>query len=88
MISNSKIMASVLVQTWEVLAHEILLALNDQQQEFLLSLMQLEPHWDLLPFKDLEHYPGVLWKFKNIQKMSAMKRTYEIETLSKLFMRK
>jgi len=41
-----------------------------EHKEFLISLMSLEPKWELLSFKNIHCLPGIQWKLKNIEMMS------------------
>lgn len=53
--------------------------LNEKQ--FLLSLMECEPQWQLMPFTHLENLPALRWKLINIQKMDLDKRKQAYQAL-------
>lgn len=46
-------------------------ALDDDEQEFLLSLKRGEPQWDRLGLRDLDRLPSLQWKLINIRRMVA-----------------
>lgn len=49
-------------------------ALSAAHKEFLLSLVRLEPAWDLMPFKNLHELPALRWKLANLERLRAFKR--------------
>jgi predicted nucleotidyltransferase component of viral defense system len=59
--------------------------LSDPQKEIILSFMELKPKLELLPFKNLAHFPGIQWKLSNIKKMPEQKRILEINKLKDIF---
>jgi len=48
--------------------------LTNAEREFLLSMKQLAPRWDLLGIPGLERLPGLQWKLHNLRKMDPAKR--------------
>jgi hypothetical protein len=46
-------------------------ALTESERQFLLSIKQGEPDWELLPFEDLARWPAIQWKLHNVRQMSA-----------------
>lgn len=53
-------------------------ALGPQHRDFLLSLVRLEPRWDLLPFPHLIELPAIRWKLVQLEKLrAASKRRFE-----------
>ena len=46
-------------------------ALVDDERRFLLSIKQGDPEWSRLPFPDLDRWPALQWKVRNIRKMAA-----------------
>lgn len=55
--------------------------LTDGDREFIISVKQLTPRWDIYDFKD---FPSVKWKLQNIQKLSEVNRAKYLERLTKL----
>jgi predicted nucleotidyltransferase component of viral defense system len=58
----------------ERLIEQINRDLTNAEREFLLSLKQLAPRWDLLGIPRLELLPGLQWKLYNLRKMDPVKR--------------
>ena len=54
-------------------------------EEFLISLLERKPKWKLLPYKNIEDYPGIRWKVLNINKMSAEKVRKELQSIKAVF---
>ncbi len=48
-------------------------ALTQRHKDFLLSLVKLEPAWDLLPFENLRDLPALKWKLLNLEKLKKTK---------------
>lgn len=44
-------------------------AIEPRHQEFLLSLLRLEPEWDLMPFSRLQELPATCWKLANLEEL-------------------
>jgi predicted nucleotidyltransferase component of viral defense system len=53
------------------LHHELPRALTDQHRAFLLSLVQLAPDWNLMPYPHLKDMPAIRWKLQNLAKLKA-----------------
>ena len=51
------------------------------EKEFLLSIKQGEPNWDLMPIEHLKDLPALKWKIINVQKMSKTKKDLMINKL-------
>ncbi len=64
----------VLANTREQLIQQINRELTAAEREFLLSMKQLEPKWELLGIPSLEPLPGLQWKLHNLRKMEPAKR--------------
>lgn len=45
-------------------------ALTQNERRFLLSIKQGEPDWALLPFEDLDQWPAIQWKLRNVRQMN------------------
>ncbi len=68
----------------ENLIQKIRKSLTNEEKEFLLSLKSAQPKWSLLELPNIEKMSGIQWKLMNIKKMSAEKRTEQIEKLEKV----
>ncbi|MDE1920782.1 MAG: nucleotidyl transferase AbiEii/AbiGii toxin family protein [Candidatus Omnitrophica bacterium] len=58
-------------------------SLGERRLEFLISVMEEKPKWDLIPFDNLDKLPGIKWKLQNIHSMAKSKREAEIKKLRK-----
>jgi len=50
-------------------------ALTQDHKSFLLSLVNLTPQWDLMPFRHLRELPAIRWKQQNLEKLQARSST-------------
>lgn len=55
--------------------------LTRAEREFLLSLKQREPQWDLLGLPGVERLPGPQWKLYNLRKMNPRKHADAVARL-------
>lgn len=62
-----------LLDTRKALKTDLPRALTQDHKHFLLSLVQLEPAWELMPFGHLKDLPALQWKLLNLQKLKAAK---------------
>lgn len=58
-----------LLATRERLVREIQLGLDEEERQFLLSLVAGTPQWARLGIDHLEHLPGVRWKLQNLAEL-------------------
>jgi predicted nucleotidyltransferase component of viral defense system len=65
----------------ERLVTEINAGLTAAEREFLLSLKQMEPKWELLGLPGVERLPGPQWKLYNLRKMDPARRKVAEERL-------
>ena len=56
--------------------------LSEQEREFIFSIKQGQPKYDLLPFAGLENFPALQWKLKNIAKIEKDKHTLMLKKLA------
>lgn len=68
-MTNTPVTLDELKATRRRLMAELPKALSDWQRGFLLSLVQAEPDWSLLPFAHVQHLPAVRWKLMNLAKL-------------------
>jgi predicted nucleotidyltransferase component of viral defense system len=76
-----------LEETRERLVQDLPRALTEQHRTFLLSLVQIQPRWDCLPFPHLQELPAIRWKLQNLAKLKGAKRTEQRERLQACFQR-
>ena len=63
-------------------------SLDNNERDFLLSLVKNEPRWDLLEIPHVERLPAIQWKLQNLERLRAANRAkYEEqhEMLASLF---
>ncbi len=62
--------------------------LSAAHREFLLSLVELKPNWNLMPFPHLPDMPGIRWKLMNLEKLRNKRPdrfAFQHQELSRLF---
>ena len=70
--------------TREKLIKEIHAKLNKNQKDFIISLQEGSPRWDLLELDGISKLPAILWKLENIQKMDVLKKNESLEKLKRV----
>ncbi|EOQ90740.1 nucleotidyl transferase, PF08843 family [Leptospira yanagawae serovar Saopaulo str. Sao Paulo = ATCC 700523] len=70
--------------TRDLLIDELSSKLNQNQKEFLITLQEGNPKWDLLGLEGIDKLPAVLWKLENIQKMEESKKKESLENLKRV----
>ncbi len=70
-----------LVETRARLVTLIRSSLTGEEKEFIASIQEGNPHWDLLGLSDIGRLPAVRWKLLNVAKMSSSKKKQEVEKL-------
>lgn len=61
--------------------------LLDNEKQFLLSLIRMEPKWDLLSLPiDIKELPGIKFKLIKLEKMESKKRKKYIDQVELLFL--
>lgn len=73
-----------LVETRDALLTKIKSELSGQERQFLLSIKQGEPEWDILGLQGIDQLPGIQWKLINIKKMAPKKHQESISKLRKI----
>ena len=75
-----------LVQARDKLIKSIRENLTIEEKNFILSIKDLQPKWDLLELKGVDKLPAVKWKLLNLKKMDKNKRKLQYQQLEqKLF---
>lgn len=59
----------VLLATRDRMITELQTGLDDNERQFLLSLVAGEPNWPLLGIAHLEHLPAIRWKLHNLEQL-------------------
>lgn len=77
-----------LIETRELLFTTLPKALTDNHKNFLLSLVQCNPQWDLMPYEHLQNLPALKWKNLNLAKLKKSNKQrfiQQYELLSERF---
>ena len=75
----------VLTQTRDMICSSIVNYLSENQRAFLVSLVELDPKWDLLNLDvDIENMPSIKFKLLNLKKMEEKKRLKYLNQLKTL----
>jgi predicted nucleotidyltransferase component of viral defense system len=80
-MTTQKVLLRELDETFHDLVKIIKQNFTESDIEFLISLLELKPKWDLIFVKNLYDYPSIKWRMLNITKMDPFKRTVEIRKL-------
>lgn len=72
-MTTEEVPLNALLATRARLKQELPQALTRQHKDFLLSLVKLEPTWDLMPFSHLQDLPALKWKLVNLETLRAKK---------------
>jgi predicted nucleotidyltransferase component of viral defense system len=76
-----------LEQARENLIHQINSQMTDNEKKFLLSFKSKNPDWNLLEMENIAHIanlPSILWKMKNLEKMSVQKHKEAYDKLQNI----
>jgi predicted nucleotidyltransferase component of viral defense system len=73
-----------LIDARETLVSKIRLGLTSPERQFLLSLKEGKPEWNLLGLVGIEKLPAIQWKLANIQKMKSRKHAEMLAKLRKV----
>jgi hypothetical protein len=73
-MTRKEVVLESLLQTQAEIQTKLPNALTQAHRDFLLSLVKLEPAWELMPFKNLRHLPALRWKLQNLTKLRATNR--------------
>ena len=84
-MTRNAIGLEALQQIRERLFHELPRSLTTEHRTFLLSLVQMQPHWDCMPFPHLQDLPSIRWKLLNLAKLKTPKLAAQSELLQACF---
>ncbi|WP_220795109.1 nucleotidyl transferase AbiEii/AbiGii toxin family protein [Gluconacetobacter sacchari] len=68
----------------EAIIAEMVAAMPEDHRHFLLSFKRGEPDWELLGIPEAQHLPAVIWKQRNLAKLSDAKRTELTDALERV----
>lgn len=61
--------------------------LTDTERQFLLSMKEGNPHWDLVELEGIDRLPAVQWKLVNISHMDKKKHMVALRKLEECLSR-
>lgn len=70
-----------LVAAREALIETLRKDVTDAEKDFLVSLKEGQPKWDLLGLEGIEKLPAIQWKLMNIRQMKKEKHAAELAKL-------
>lgn len=73
-----------LLETRKKLVSLIQNSLTENERQFILSVKQGNPKWQLMPFDHIQDLPAVQWKLANIAKMSKGKHETAVGKLERI----
>ena len=76
-MSRLKITAGELEDTRDQLIRQVQADLTRKEREFLLSLKNGDPQWNLLPVRHIAQMPAVRWKLHNIEQLTNRPKEHE-----------
>lgn len=82
-MTNIKFTYEDFEKTRDLLILEINSRLTNEQREYLVTLQEGFPNWQLLGLNGVSELPAVKWKLENIQKMDSKKRLEAVDNLKR-----
>lgn len=83
-MTNENITLEQLLSAREQLIQEINKSLTKQEKDFLLSVKQGTPRYELFPYTHIRHLPALQWKLLNIKKLKEGKHGQLLDKLRKV----
>ena len=83
-MTRTEVSLDDLLEVQRNLADSIIRALDDEEKEFLVSIKNGEPKWDLLGIDHLDQLPSIRWKLINIRRMDPAKHKTALDRLIKV----
>lgn len=80
-MTTTQIKLDDLIEARLSLIHFVQHSLNEKERQFLLSVKQIQPEWDLLELEHVDKLPAVQWKLFNLKKMDKAKHLNAVEKL-------
>ena len=74
-----------LIKTREYLVKLIRSSLTGEEIQFIISVQNDSPDWDLLELDGIENLPAVKWKLLNAGKMNSVKKKQAVAQLRDYF---
>jgi len=73
-LTRDEVTLESLMRTQTEIQSKLPAALTQAHRDFLLSLVKLEPAWELMPFEHLRDLPALRWKVQNLTRLKANNR--------------
>ena len=83
-MTKDEVLYDELVQVRYTLIQRILNDLTLNEKQFIISVKNGTPLWDLLPIIGIHKLPSLTWKILNIQKMDKIKHKESLNALQKI----
>lgn len=83
-MTDNVVTLNQLLNTREKLIKTIRGQLSPNEKEFLVSVKEGSPKYDLMPFNDLDRLPALNWKLRNIKLMDKKKHEDMLEKLKQV----
>ncbi len=68
-MTTEPVTMEALIETRERLFRELPAALDENEREFLRTLVRAEPDWSLLGIHHLEELPAIRWRLHNLEQL-------------------
>jgi predicted nucleotidyltransferase component of viral defense system len=85
-MTKEPIALAQLLETRQKLVNWIRSCFTQQDKELLLSIKSGNPKWQLSEISDIENFPSIQWKLRNIRAMERNKRVKAYKILEQLFL--
>lgn len=83
-MTETMVALSDLEETRTYLVSSVLSALTEKDRQFLLSVADVKPVWELYPYPKIQEYPSVRWRLQNLKAMNGKKRKIQSDELKNL----
>ncbi len=82
-MTEQEVSLEELIKVREQYITQIKTGFTSNEKQFLISLKQGQPDWNLLGVPNIENLPAVQWKLLNIRNMTAKKRDEQLGKLKR-----
>ena len=83
-MQNRNVTIGDLESTREELVKKIRKKMNDNLKKLIITVLELQPQFELYKASDLSVFPSIRWKIHNLEKMDKKKREKDIEKTKKI----
>jgi hypothetical protein len=82
-MTRDPVSLDTLVDVRQRLIEQINNELTENERRFLLSMKSGAPEWNRLPIENLDKFPALHWKLRNLEKMGAAKHKQAVDKLKR-----